>query len=342
MCKIFAMTSVEKIKMTSDLIEIVRDAVCKSNDRDGFGYAVNTLDGEIWGERTMTPFSFDAMVPDVNGKTKKLPIVSPRLSNRFGPVGAENNVSFIAHGRLSTNKISLANTHPFLSENVALVHNGVVSDPNKAAGPRKTSCDTEILLNLWEQDEITAIEENAGGYYAIAILDRLGQLHIIKDDCAMLYVAFSPTAESYLIATTAEIIKDIASRMKWEIEPCERIMPNVYAVFRGNELHHNESIRPLGWHWDDSDDSFTDSDVQKALGQMEYVEGDREAWRDDLAQYESEGGNTANSDDDEADNAQAYMTESDLANDDAPADDDAESEVDTFNMIRDGYRKRAS
>jgi hypothetical protein len=36
------------------------------------------------------------------------------------------------------------------------------------------------------------------------------------------------------------------------------------------------------------------------------------------------------------------MTESDLANDDVPADDDAESEVDTFNMIRDGYRKRVS
>lgn len=341
MCKIFTMTSVEKIKITSDFIEIVRDAVCKSNDRDGFGYAVNTVDGEIWGERTMTPFSFDAMVPDVDGKTKKLPIVSPRLSNRFGPVGCEDNLSFIAHGRLSTNKISLANTHPFLSENVALVHNGVVSDPNKAAGPRKTSCDTEILLNLWEQNEITAIEENAGGYYAIAILDRLGQLHIVKDDCAMLYVAFSPTAESYLIATTAEIIRDIASRMKWEIEPCERIMPNVYAVFRGNELYHNESIRPLGWHWDDDDDSFSTSDVQKALGNMEFVDGDQEAWRQDLAEYENEGGRPDEWDD-EANDSQACMTQSDLASDDSPADDDAESEVDTFNMIKDGYRQKAS
>ena len=259
MCKIFAMTNVSRVKITTDLINVVRDALCKHNDRDGFGYAINTVGGNLWGEKTTAPFQFEPLNYRQSSVTQNLPIVE--IENQsFGEI-SEDNQSFIAHGRMSTNVINIGTTHPFLSDNVALIHNGVVSDPWKEAGRLTTGCDTEILLNLWERNGMDCIEENAAGYYALAILDKLGQLHIARDDRANLFIAWSETVNSYLIATTVEILQSIADRMQWIIEVPEKIVDNVYAVFKGNEVISYKEISPVGF-----DTGVNEDLVSRALG----------------------------------------------------------------------------
>lgn len=247
MCKIFAMTNLTKVKVTEKLIGVLRDAVCKTADRDGFGYAVNTHDGKLWGERALNPFQFEPFKASPKGKTAELSIVDVQ-SNSFGDVKSEDCASLIAHGRMSTNDVSLRNTHPFVNDDIALIHNGVVSDVHDlVTRDLKTTCDTEILLKLWEIGGIETIEDNAGGYYALAILDKQGQLHIVRDDRASLFVAYSPTVDSFLIATTIDILNHVSKTMCWEIETPQSIQEGIYAVFRGNEIVFQKEIFPLGY-----------------------------------------------------------------------------------------------
>lgn len=304
MCKIFAMTNVSQVKVTNDFLNKVKDAVCKVTDKDGFGYAFNTVDGQIWGERTTEPNKFEPLGKVINSKTNQLPIVRKTM-NQFGPIGHDDNASFIAHGRFSTNTVNLDNTHPFMNDSIALIHNGVVYDPLKAVQDLKTDCDSEILLKLWEQNGINSIEKYASGYYAIALLDKLGQLHIVRDDRASLYMTYSPTVDSYLIATTTDILKEIAGRMGWVIEKCEPIMDNVYVIFKGNDIGFHRSIEPLEYY----NDNLDQDKVDRALGyNVEYLSGDYAAYKEEHEAFNDE-------------------CIDDLNNDDAPMDDDRVEEV---------------
>lgn len=244
MCKIFAMTNMENVKLTHKFVSVVKNAVTGTGDNDGFGYAVLGENGDLGGERSIRPSRF---TPSSNGFVEKmidkLPIVL-RSSDSFGKIDNEHPRAFIGHGRLSTNEVSLQNTHPFTNDKVALIHNGVVSDMGAEEIELKTTCDTEILLRHWEKGGMKQIEENVSGYYAMAILDKGGQLHVVRDDRAMLWITYCRTVHSYMIATTQEILKSVAKKMKWQIEKAEEITENTYAVFEKNEIVTNTPISP--------------------------------------------------------------------------------------------------
>lgn len=270
MCKIFAMTNMENVEVNSKFLNIVREEVTKYTDKDGFGYAVLGQDGSLGGERTIRPGVFRPLEENYDEKqVLKLPIVL-RAKNKFGKINLKKPKSFIAHGRFSTNQVNLENTHPFTNGEVALIHNGVVNDESDKIKNLVTSCDTELLLRYWEMGGIKEIEENISGYYAIALLDKTGLLHIARDNRAMLHISWCRTVGSFIIATTPDIIKAVAKRMKWKIEQPEEILDNTYAVFDGNEILVNNRIKPpkapkymdnltkksLGWA--DSDEEYFD------------------------------------------------------------------------------------
>lgn len=246
MCKIFALTSLKNIVVDNVLLDSVKKAVCKHNDKDGFGYAILDDKNNICGERTTKPLNFNPLNSKKGSKTLALPIVE-NSSNVFGMLKA-NPKSLIAHGRYSTNTISLENTHPFYNGNEALIHNGVVQDAyNEVTSKLLTDCDSEILLRHWEQGGIDSIERGVTGYYAMAVLDNTGILHIVRDDKAVLFIAWIKTIRSFAIATTQEIIKDICKDMKWEYEYPELILDNTYVVFDGNEIVSHRAIECLGY-----------------------------------------------------------------------------------------------
>ena len=246
MCKVFAMTNMSNVKVNAKFIRSVKDMVCKYSDDDGFGYAVLGKKGTIGGERTMKPNMFRPLQDNPNDKVvHKLPIAQ-RSSDAFGKIDLRNPKAFIAHGRLSTNTVSLRNTHPFTNGELALVHNGVVYDPAKKIKNLTTNCDTEILLRYWENGGFDLIEENVTGYYAMAVIDKAGMLHIVRDDRAMLYISYSPTVDSYIISTTAEIIAGVCKANKWKFETPEEMLDCTYAMFNGNEIVEHKEIFPRG------------------------------------------------------------------------------------------------
>ena len=241
MCKIFTMTNASLVNDINGLLALARDALCAANDRDGFGYSISGK-GHLFTEKTVNPFD---LVPGTNqsrSKTNRLPIVYQNtVQSGLMPKKPQY---LIAHGRMSTNTVSLDNTHPFVSDDnqISLIHNGVVNDEGNIKV--RTDCDSEIMLRYFEAGGIPAIEQNVTGYYALAIIDQTtGILHIVRDDRATLYIAWSDTVQSYLIATTKEIILRIAKGQGWVIEAPELIVSNTHTQFTGNSVVW-ESITP--------------------------------------------------------------------------------------------------
>lgn len=275
MCKVFAMTNMSNVKVNSKFLNTVKNELTK-RDNDGFGYAVLGKKGALGGERTMKPELFRPLRTHPDQRiTYRLPFVL-KSSNRFGTIDRRTPKSFIAHGRFSTNDICLGNTHPFTNGEVALVHNGVVQDCSQEIENLVSTCDTEILLRYWERGGITDIEQNVSGYYAVAILDKNGLLHVARDDRAMLYVCYSKTVDSYIFATTADILEAVAKEMKWKIENPEEMLPNSYCVFDGNKSISSSKIEPLG-SWSAK---MTDKE-KKSLGITGSIGGSTsDNWRD--------------------------------------------------------------
>lgn len=247
MCKVFAMTNMSKVKITKKFLNAVKAEVCRTGDKHGFGYAVLSENGELAGERTMRPLEFQPLqINPLNTRTGSLPIVL-RTRDQFGELDFAAPKSFIGHGRYSTNDVALENTHPFTNDNIALIHNGVVHDTDGVIEKEalKTTNDTEIILRCWERGGMKLVEETISGYYALAILDKdSGFLHIVRDDTAMLYIAYSRTVDSYIFATTPEIIKSVAKKMQWQIEQPEEMLENMHVVFDRNEILSQTDVTP--------------------------------------------------------------------------------------------------
>lgn len=264
MCKIFAITDMSGIKLTNKLLEVIKTEVCKY-DKDGFGYSVLNQDGTIGGERTINPKQFQALTPG-SGETEveKLPFIT-KTYNKFGTIKPDSVKTLIAHGRLSTNNVDLPHTHPFVSEHEALIHNGVVQDVSGLVDDLlETDNDSEVLFRYWQHGGMEAVEEHVSGYYAFAVLNaKTGKLHIARDNRAMLHMAWCRTINSYIIATTKDIIHNVAKRMKWKIDAALEVNANTYVVFDGNEPEYHRPIEP---YVGITNDALEDS-IKKALGE---------------------------------------------------------------------------
>lgn len=263
MCKIFCMTNATRVDVSPRLLGILRDAVTRTTDRDGFGWvAQHTEGGALAGEKTTTPASWRPLESYSGGRTHTLPVVV-RTSTQFGdlptwtpgsgsrgkkrPSTVGKYSSLLAHGRYSTNTVSLANTHPMLSDtgDVALIHNGVVSDHGHLPpGILKTNNDTEILLRHWEEGGVEAVEESVGGYYAFCVLQPDGRTHVVRDSSAVLYITYSRTVDSYLLATTEEILREVCTRMRWMYDKPELLSPNTYVQFDTSGIHSHRVLQP--------------------------------------------------------------------------------------------------
>lgn len=226
MCKILAFSHSSKIDQ-SHLNEMKN--IITQYDPDGFGMSVMHNDGSFFDLKTLDieseltfrkPLKLDGTIP---------------LGFNSGQINLPESKAMILHGRMSTNEVSIECTHPFkLDCGGSFIHNGVVSDLTNLT-TLKTKCDTEILSTHWSSGA-RSFENLATGYAAIAVLQK-GLLHVARDNSAMLYIAWSDEIESYIIATTIEIIESL----NYEISDINMIAPNTRLVFNGNKLeskHH--------------------------------------------------------------------------------------------------------
>jgi predicted glutamine amidotransferase len=238
MCKIFTLTNATKIKKMNRFIEIVA-AELQYHEQDGFGYSIQGEQG-VYGERT-TAKDFNTMM------VNKALGVFPFLKNEYNRYGNKSKITGAAmfHGRTSTNKKDLINTHPIIKHGWNLIHNGVVSNTGKDY-TRITSNDTEHLVEYMATLGIKGVEENLTGYYAFTAIDPSGQLHIVKDSAASLYFAEVMTIDSYVFATSKQMIIDVCKKMNWKHSVVESLKDNMYLVYNNNVLISQVDITPKG------------------------------------------------------------------------------------------------
>lgn len=241
MCKIIAFTDMKKLNLKKGLNDIGNTLL--KTETDGFGYAVQGKNG-VFGEKTISK-QFRSRLDAKN--MVQLPIVKKKYLT-FGTPG-ELTGPGIFHGRTSTSGDGLVNTHPMQRPDADglwhLIHNGVVSDHGTAYSKLTDNDSEDVLYRLMES--IESVEEHLSGYYAFAAIDSQGFLHIGRDSHASLYIAWSPVYETYIIATTPGLISKVNKIYDAKCGPIDEMEDEIYTVFLGNEIVHNQYINPRGF-----------------------------------------------------------------------------------------------
>lgn len=258
MCKIIAITNATKLVVNDKFLNIVKNAITP-NERDGFGYSVQGVNGH-YGERTTDVNSVFASrfdKPDYLSRYKNL------YTETHNTFGTKSKIvgSFIGHGRFSTNSKTLNCTHPYTDGNLTMIHNGVVRDIADVKIKTETPNDSEIIFQYWKRGGMANVVEYVSGYYALAIQEGLNLLHIVKDDTARLHMAYSPVLESLVFATTKEILAELNKAMKWKIGAIEVVKNNTHITFKGNNVEMQSSFIPVKQQYD-----FDQSTVYQSLG----------------------------------------------------------------------------
>ena len=238
MCKVLVLTNTAKIKNPRTAIRVIASHVTR-NDRDGFGYAIQGDKG-VFGERTTVPKGF---TPAFKSEVLDLPFLRP-IYNRFGQWGKLTGAG-IFHGRTSTNDGTLRNTHPIVKHDWTLIHNGVVT--NHGPGyERITTNDTEHLVHYMAHGGVDALARNLTGYYAAAAFSPDGALHVFRDDRATLHFGYISALDSFIIGTTAQLVRDICTEMQWSVSFVSPVNDCTYLVFKDGKLASNTTFTPRG------------------------------------------------------------------------------------------------
>lgn len=255
MCKLFAITNTSKIK-PKQLEKITKSVEnTMSYEKDGLGITVLHKDGSIAGRKYLKTQAASVLnKPDTTS-----PISKPH-SLELGEFNANAIQSMIIHGRTSTNSVSLTNTHPIVKHGLWLSHNGVVED----SGPKynmTTSNDTEHIVERIATQGLEAIEKHISGYYAcLYFKEHSKMLHVFRDSIAPLYIALVPKLETYIIATTEELIENACNAINVLSEVIEEVDDNVYFEVNGLDFNNIKQFEPKGRS------AYSDSKAHLSLG----------------------------------------------------------------------------
>lgn len=222
MCKIMVASG---MKIETEVDSVKFDTFLKTAaaeltqyDSDGFGYVAMGTTG-MFGERWLcTDEAFDrpSMKPEdasfYEAFGNAVKFNPARMYNSFGtkPTNWIGVTSILLHARASTNTVSIENTHPFVKDGTAVIHNGVISNANEFKLELST-CDSEAILQSYLSNKIATNPENMDmvgyelqGWYAVAVLtDKY--LDIFKEQSSSLVVSRNKELGT-LFCTKSEIL----------------------------------------------------------------------------------------------------------------------------------------
>lgn len=203
-----------------------------ANDKDGIGYAAIGPKG-IWGERwrypgmawlkeSRKPFTRrDAELQSKFGGNLEADI----QYSAFGTGGAgQGNTAVIYHSRFATCDKTMDNVHPFVRDNVAMIHNGVIRNAEELQ-MLKSTCDSETILNEYcdfdvtnDPDKIQEMAKKLRGYYGCAFLtmDKNNKSYLdIFRHSAWIYASYVEQLGTVVYCTSDDIIKNACKEMKF-------------------------------------------------------------------------------------------------------------------------------
>jgi hypothetical protein len=217
MCKLFCILDIEN---ADNALEFAEKAVKPLTAKDNDGLGVIMLGDQGLGvERWLKPSDFPTAQTPISPALSKYADLIPAKYNSYGATTQQNIYAIGIHARMATGAKTLENVHPFVKNNVALIHNGVISNHEKWE-KELSSCDSEALLSLYLDNHISKafkkiriIESEAVGWYAFMVFnENTKSVDIMKDDTTSLYFAHVPTV-GIVFCTTWEIIKSCVGQM---------------------------------------------------------------------------------------------------------------------------------
>lgn len=227
-------------------------AAFNQTEKDGFGWAAWT-GTSIAYEKYSSPYFFagpyalEAAIKPLTNSERELMWIPPfHCSYKPDALGFAPlpKGPLIVHGRTATNDVNINNTHPFVGGNCALIHNGVV-DHVGPGHPRKSTCDSEFLLNefIYENGP-RSFHKHITGYYAVLAIDTQGRLHVVRDNMAQLWAARVKGTHNWLFCTTPSILKAAAESVDISISTPFPVTPHTYGIFGATGLLSVETIEP--------------------------------------------------------------------------------------------------
>lgn len=229
MCKVMMFTNFRKVKNNSVAINWIANRLLKT-ESDGFGFVIQGKSG-AYGERFVGDTNFETSIKldsKADDSFYKMPFVTKEREVFGAPSKCNGGALF--HGRISTNSLGLRNTHPINKHGWSLIHNGVVT--NKGAKyTMLTDNDTEHVVEYLAKGGIDAVAKNLTGYYAAGAFDPKGNLHIMRDAIAWLYVAKIESLETFVFATVPELIEEFCEEFEYDRSTIEKVKTNSYMIF---------------------------------------------------------------------------------------------------------------
>jgi len=306
MCKLFMMAGINDDNRSdaSDLI-IEMAGIIGLSMRDGIGYAAVTTDGDLFGERWFkSEDAFDLREEPAVSKDEQyildqykdaLTLIDkPKKYNTFGDEKKSiaelwGNVSAVTlHGRFATSAKEFRNTHPFIVNDTSLVHNGVIRNAFSLNRMKQSSCDSEVILNLYDEmlvsetpANIQAVVDELIGYYACGVFSRDSEgnrvLDIFKDQTANLSAAYIDELGVMVFVTNIDDLKracdvldlTIGSVYKVNSGILMRLNPVDGSVITMKEFNTNEGKGITMWDRRVSHDVDSEGfavDLDKVLG----------------------------------------------------------------------------
>lgn len=231
MCRILAITGLLTSTRANKAINAC-NAVLK-DQRDGFGFFAGRPNGRTFGGKYLEPNRFTGFRSDY-------PSFLDTIKTEWGSIGQCN--AFVAHGRVSTNKVCLGNVHPFRSGRMLLVHNGILDWLGEASTRPPFDCDSE-QFSAWlsiqpKQLPPLSTPQLWSGYGAFVTYAQDYGLRILKCRSASLFAARRRgRSKGWLVGTRESDINALASTLGIPIGPCIPIPSGCYGVTQqGQEL----------------------------------------------------------------------------------------------------------
>lgn len=157
MCKILIMTGIKDGYKAFEFMRAMAVPMSQMN-RDGIGYTAINPDGSMFAERWHNNFQFlnreDIMIPEVAKKLKKfknrLPLDCLETNYSLHGEGDLTKATTITmHTRYATTGTEFANTHPFIYEDISLIHNGMIGNWKELNVNKISTCDSEAALQTY-------------------------------------------------------------------------------------------------------------------------------------------------------------------------------------------------
>jgi predicted glutamine amidotransferase len=212
MCKLFIATGSFTQEQTLLMLRVINTRFA-STQRDGFGITLYGDSGATVAHgRYLNPSMYSEFGSDVPWFVDSKQKESGKVPNI--------TTAIIAHGRTSTNKVTIHNCHPFKNDNIMLAHNGVLdwTGSRRRRPKAKHGCDSEQFLTWlsagrrnstnWIEPWLDSSKKWSGyGVFGVLDIDR-GELVVAK--CRTGSLHWSGIGGVNIFSTVSEDVEAVA------------------------------------------------------------------------------------------------------------------------------------